>query len=117
LSLVIAFAVSFALGVWAAGVGAKELWPDSKKKGDPSYVCVDEFAAFFVAVMFLPYGPVIGLLAVFLTRVFDVAKPFPGRKCEKFPGGWGIMADDLVAGVYANVCLQILYLITPLVLI
>lgn len=116
-SLVIAFVVSFSLGVWAAGVGAKELWPDSKKRGDPSYVCVDEFAAFFVAAMFLPYGLVTGLLAVFLTRVFDIFKPFPARKWEKLPGGWGVMADDLVAGVYANICLQILRLITPLVLV
>jgi phosphatidylglycerophosphatase A len=116
-SIIIAFAVSFALGVWAAGVGARELWPNSKKKGDPGYICIDEFAAFFLAVMILPYGLVTGLFAVFLTRVFDIVKPFPARKCEKLPGGWGVMADDLVAGVYANVCFQILRLITSLVLV
>ena len=114
-SLIIAFAVSFTLGVWAAGVGARALWPDSPKKGDPGRVCVDEFAAFFVAVMFLPYGLTYGLLAFFLTRVFDIAKPFPARRCEKFPGGWGIMADDFVAGVYANVCLQLIRLTASLV--
>jgi len=114
-SLVLTFAVSFAMGVWAAGVGARELWPGSPRKGDPRRVCVDEFAAFFVAVAFLPYGLTYGLLAFFLTRVFDVAKPFPARRCEKFPGGWGIMADDFVAGVYANVCLQIFRVIASLV--
>lgn len=114
-SLIIAFAVSFTLGVWAAGVGARALWPDSPKKGDPGRVCVDEFAAFFVAVMFLPYGLTYGLLAFFLTRVFDIAKPFPARRCEKFPGGWGIMADDFVAGVFANVCLQLIRLTASLV--
>lgn len=114
-SIIVAFAVSFALGVWAAGVGARDLWPDSPKKGDPGRVCVDEFTAFFVAVMFLPYGLTYGLLAFFLTRVFDVAKPFPARRCEKLPGGWGIMADDFVAGVYANVSLQILRLAASLV--
>jgi phosphatidylglycerophosphatase A len=114
-SLIIAFAVSFALGAWAARVGARELWPDSRKKNDPGRICVDEFAAFFVAVMFLPYGIVYGLFAFFLTRVFDIVKPFPGRRCEKIPGGWGIMADDFVAGIYANVCLQILRLTASLV--
>jgi phosphatidylglycerophosphatase A len=114
-SIVTIFAVSITSGIWAAGVGARELWPDSPKKGDPGRVCVDEFAAFFVAVMFLPYGLVTGLLAVFLTRVFDIFKPFPARKCENLPGGWGVMADDIVAGVYANVCLQLLRLITPFV--
>jgi phosphatidylglycerophosphatase A len=114
-SLIIAFAVSFTLGVWAAGVGAWELWPDSPKKGDPGRVCVDEFAAFFFAVMLLPYGLTYGLLAFFLTRVFDIAKPLPARRCEKFPGGWGIMADDFVAGVYANVCLQLIRLTASLV--
>jgi len=113
-SLIITFAVSFALGVWAAGVGARELWPDSPKKGDPGLVCVDEFAAFFFAVMFLPYGLIYGVLAFFLTRVFDVAKPFPAGRCEKLPGGWGIMTDDFFAGVYANVCLQILRLTASL---
>lgn len=116
-SIVTTFAVSFALGVWVAGVGARELWPDSKKKGDPGRICIDEFAAFFVAVAFLPRGLATGLIAVFLTRVFDIFKPFPAGKCEKLPGGWGIMADDLVAGLYTNVCLQLFYLITSLVLV
>jgi phosphatidylglycerophosphatase A len=48
------------------------------------------------------------LVAAFvLFRVFDIAKPFPCRRLEKLPGGWGIMADDWMAGVYAAICLRI----------
>lgn len=48
------------------------------------------------------------LLAAFvLFRIFDIAKPFPCRRLEKLPGGWGIMADDWMAGVYAAICLRI----------
>ncbi len=48
------------------------------------------------------------LLAGFLLfRVFDIAKPFPCRRLEKLPGGWGIMADDWMAGVYAAICLRL----------
>ena len=48
------------------------------------------------------------LLAGFLLfRVFDIVKPFPCRRLEKLPGGWGIMADDWMAGVYAAICLRL----------
>jgi len=48
------------------------------------------------------------LLAAFvLFRIFDIAKPFPCRQLEKLPGGWGIMADDWMAGVYAAICLRL----------
>jgi phosphatidylglycerophosphatase A len=48
------------------------------------------------------------LVAAFvLFRIFDIAKPFPCRRLEKLPGGWGIMADDWMAGVYAAICLRI----------
>jgi phosphatidylglycerophosphatase A len=48
------------------------------------------------------------LLAAFLLfRLFDIAKPFPCRRLEKLPGGWGIMADDWMAGVYAAICLRL----------
>jgi phosphatidylglycerophosphatase A len=42
-----------------------------------------------------------------LFRIFDIAKPFPCRRLENLPGGWGIMADDWMAGVYAAICLRL----------
>jgi phosphatidylglycerophosphatase A len=47
------------------------------------------------------------LTAFVLFRIFDIAKPFPCRRLEKLPGGWGIMADDWMAGVYAAICLRL----------
>ena len=54
------------------------------------------------------------LLGFILFRVFDIWKPFPARQAEALPGGWGIMADDLMAGVYANLALRVALLVWPL---
>jgi len=46
-------------------------------------------------------------MAVILFRIFDIWKPFPIRKIENLPGGWGIMCDDVLAGLYANIWIRI----------
>jgi phosphatidylglycerophosphatase A len=96
-----AAALSAAVGIWAGGV-AEKMWG----KKDPGRVCVDEFAGYFVAVVFLPKTLVYAGLAFLLFRAFDIWKPFPAGRSQHLPGGWGIMADDLVAGLYANLVLQ-----------
>ncbi|HEX9761388.1 MAG TPA: phosphatidylglycerophosphatase A [Candidatus Acidoferrales bacterium] len=86
-------------GVWAAGCVARQ--SDNK---DPQIVVIDE-----VSGQMLAFVPVILhsgnwkylLLGFILFRVFDIWKPFPARQAERLPGGWGIMADDWVAGIYA----------------
>ena len=55
-------------------------------------------------------GAVVGFL---LFRAFDIVKPFPARQCERFRGGFGIMADDAVAGIYGNLALRLIILIAP----
>ena len=82
---------------------------------DPSEVVADELAGqavTFLAVMFLSLDTLstgqICITAVFgflLFRLFDIAKPWPIHKLEKLPKGWGILADDLLAGVYAGIVL------------
>jgi len=42
-----------------------------------------------------------------LFRIFDIAKPFPCRRLERLPGGWGVLADDWMAGVYAAICMRL----------
>ena len=73
---------------------------------DPGAVVWDEFAGFAVAVWYLPqtWHAIMGALVLF--RVFDVFKPFPAGRAQKLPGGWGIMVDDLIAGVYANLVVR-----------
>lgn len=107
------------LGVWAAGRAARYL-----AAKDPQIVVIDEISGQLITFF---GGPPVGhiffgfslaqvarvprwptpvnwkylLLGFILFRVFDIWKPFPARQAEALPGGWGIMADDWVAGVYA----------------
>jgi phosphatidylglycerophosphatase A len=94
-------AVAIAVGIWAGGV-AEKVW----QKKDPGRVCVDEFAAYFVAVAFLPKTMAYAVAAFILSRVFDILKPFPAGRSQRLAGGWGIMADDVIASLYANLILQ-----------
>ncbi len=73
---------------------------------DPGHFTLDEFAGLFVTVLH-PDKPdlLILVLAFFIFRVFDIVKPVPARNAESLPGGWGIVTDDLIAGIYANVLL------------
>jgi phosphatidylglycerophosphatase A len=85
-------------------------------KKDPGQVTLDEWAGQAIALCWLPlgtglWGLVIAAGAAFVAfRAFDILKPPPIRRLEKLPGGWGIVADDLLAGVYANIAIQIILL-------
>lgn len=84
-------------------------------KNDPGEVVADELAGqavTFLAVMFLSLDTlsagqicITAVLGFLLFRLFDIAKPWPIHKLEKLPKGWGILADDLLAGVYAGIVL------------
>ena len=76
------------------------------KREDPPEVVIDEVCGFLVCMLFVPLNPVNLALGFFLFRFFDIAKPFPIRKVEGLPGGYGIVMDDVLAGVYGNLCLQ-----------
>ena len=81
-------------------------------KKDPGEVVVDEFAGqsvTFIAAGFITEVPFIAIAAAgfLFFRLFDIVKPVPARSLEKLPRGWGILADDLMAGVYAGVVLLI----------
>lgn len=76
---------------------------------DPGPVVIDEALGYLVTVAWLPQSLFLALAAFFLFRLLDIVKPPPARRCENLRGGWGIMADDLVAGVYGNLILRLLY--------
>ena len=97
-----AIAAIFIAGVWASGVHA-----DALGGKDPRPVVVDEVCGQWIAYLFVP--PSWGFLAAgfLLFRAFDVFKPYPIRRLEALPAGWGIMADDVLAGIYAAAALQI----------
>jgi phosphatidylglycerophosphatase A len=78
-------------------------------KSDPQFVVIDEvcgqlipFSSPFILLNWKSW-----LLGFILFRVFDIWKPFPARQAESLHGGWGIMADDWVAGIYAGLVLWV----------
>jgi phosphatidylglycerophosphatase A len=96
--------VLFALGVWSAGKAEKIFG-----RVDPGQVVIDEVTGQIITFIATPRVSWIGLIVGFiLFRAFDIVKPFPVRWAERFPGGWGIMLDDVVAGLYSLIVLAIL---------
>ncbi len=79
------------------------------KGEDPSLVVIDEIVGQWIALLFLPAYPLMVFVAAFfLFRLFDIWKPYPIDLSQKLNGGWGIMIDDVLAGIYANLVLQII---------
>lgn len=75
---------------------------------DPSLVIIDEVAGMLLGLLFVPLKPWPYLIALGLFRFFDIVKPFPVNTLEKVPGGWGIMLDDIAAGIYTLIGMQLM---------
>ena len=82
---------------------------------DPKWFVVDEYAGMCVVFLLNPVSAPACVLAFFFFRLFDVLKSWPAGRLEKLPGGWGIMADDLVAGVYAGIAVLAVRMVIALV--
>jgi phosphatidylglycerophosphatase A len=97
------FATAFltALGIWSGNV-VETIWGK-----DNNRVVIDEVAGMCIALLWIPGTPLNILGAFILFRFFDIVKPLYIRKLEDLPGGWGVMFDDVLAGIYANIVLQI----------
>ena len=102
-ALLLLAAILFVLGVAASSRGERIFG-----RKDPSEVVIDEFVGMLVAFLWLPVTWQSLVAAFLLFRLFDIWKPFPARRFEELPGGLGVMADDLVAGIYANLLFRIL---------
>ena len=77
--------------------------------GKDSYrVVIDEVAGMWITLFFIPPTLSLLILGFILFRFFDILKPLYIRRMEAFKGGWGVMADDVLAGIYANVVLQLI---------
>lgn len=106
----IVLTVAAATGCIAFGRFAEEAFG----RKDPPQCTLDEWAGQGVALLLLPRGThlvqwgIIAAVAFVAFRIFDIIKPPPARSLERLPHGWGILADDLVAGVYANILAQVL---------
>jgi phosphatidylglycerophosphatase A len=77
-------------------------------KKDDRRIVIDEMMGFFVTMLWVPKTPLIILAGFILFRFFDILKPFPIRRFEKVRGGFGVVLDDVMAGVYSNIILQVI---------
>jgi phosphatidylglycerophosphatase A len=99
---------TFVVGTWAA-THAERYFGGI----DPGPVVIDEVLGMLVTLAFIPAGWTAALAGFVLFRILDVIKPFPANRLEQLHGGLGIMADDAMAGVYANLLLRLLIWLLP----
>ncbi len=88
--------LTLVLGIPAATIAERE-----SSRHDPGFIVIDEVAGQWTALLFCPLDWRYALLAFVLFRAFDIVKPYPARQLERLPGGWGIVFDDVAAGLYA----------------
>lgn len=100
--------VAVAVVLFVLAVAASSRAAEQFHHSDPKQVVCDEICGQWVSLLYVPVSGRTLLMAFLLFRFFDILKPFPARRFERFPGGWGITADDVMAGIYANAALQIL---------
>lgn len=97
----------FLIGFWASTVIVKDT-SNTEEKVDPDFIVIDEIAGFMVSMIGISLTPVHILIAFVLFRIYDILKPPPIKKFEQLPSGLGIMADDIVAGIYVLIIMHIL---------
>jgi phosphatidylglycerophosphatase A len=89
------------IGTWSAGRVEKDWGKDSSK------VVMDEVAGMAITLLYAPHTLMYLFIGLVLFRLFDILKPLGIRRLEKLPGGVGVMADDILSGVYAFIVLRI----------
>jgi phosphatidylglycerophosphatase A len=105
---VVAIGGIFAAGVWAGTVAERYFGGI-----DPGPIVIDEVVGMLITLAFVPVGWSGALLGFVLFRILDVIKPYPAGRFERLHGGLGVMADDAMAAVYANVSLRIALWLVP----
>ena len=94
-----------AMSIWAAGLAERSFGNDASR------IVIDEYAGFLISVLLLPKSLFLFAVAFLLFRALDIVKPFPARRAESLPGGTGVVMDDVVAGIYANLLLRVMLLV------
>ncbi len=94
----------FFVGVWASGIAEAAFG-----QHDSPRIVIDEAASIMVTFAGLPLTPLALLLGFIFNRLMDIVKPFPAAGIQKARGGWGIMLDDLIAGIYSNLIMRLIF--------
>ena len=90
------------IGTWSSSIVEKDWGKDSSR------VVIDEVAGMCIGLLFVPVTIKWIVIGLVLFRFFDIVKPLYIRKAEALPAGWGVMADDVLAGIYTNLLLQLI---------
>lgn len=107
--LIIVFLL-LAASIWIAHEAGK-----SFKSDDPREIVIDEVIGFYISMLFLPQDWSTIVAAAFFFRVHDIYKTWPAKPLDKeLPGAWGVVVDDVVAGIYANLSVRLLLWVTGL---
>jgi len=102
LATILAILLTTAIAIPAASAAEREFGHDAGP------IVIDEVVGQWITVAGLAATPMVLIGGLFLFRVFDVFKPFPAGRSQRLPGGWGIVADDVIAGIYAAIALRVL---------
>ena len=97
--------IGLVVGIWATGIVSTDDNPD------PGKVVWDEYVGLWITCLLLPKTWEWLIFAFFIFRIFDILKPWPIKRVESFPKGWGIMLDDVLAGIYGNLCINITHIL------
>src|SRR5476649_1802925 len=103
--------VLFVVGSWSGSIAEKHFG-----RTDPGQVVVDEVMGMLITLLFIPVGWPGAILGFLIFRVADIIKPYPANKLESLHGGIGVMADDGMAAIYANLALRVLLIVAHRVL-
>ena len=103
ITLIVLIVIIFGFGVYTSSIIEMQL-----TKKDPSVIVIDEWVGQWIALLFIPQSLLWGLVAFLLFRLFDIWKPYPIKNLDKMSGGWGIMLDDVLAGIYSLVVVSVL---------
>ena len=103
LAVAIALVVSLVLGFAFSGRAERAIG-----RKDSSHIVIDEVAGMLITLLFVPYDLKLILIGFLMFRILDTLKPFPANKLQELKGATGIMIDDIIAGIYANLILQII---------
>lgn len=97
-----------AIGIWASEVAVRHF-----ASKDPGPVVIDEVAGQWLTCLLIPLSATGAVVGFVIFRIFDIIKPWPANRLEALPGGWGVMADDLMAAVYGHLTLRLAVFLLP----
>ncbi len=100
-----------ALVLFFMGVRASTVMEGSLGEKDSPRIVIDEAVSIMITFAYLPLTGAVILVGFILNRFLDIVKPFPAGRVQTLKGGWGVMMDDFVSGVYSNLILRLIWIL------